>query len=283
MKMMLKKAAFSALSFLGNVYQPGGVSILTYHSVDDEDSSISITTEMFRKQMKYLKENGISVISLDRLYDCLISSDTLPKNCVAITFDDGFEGVYKNAFPILKEFDFTATVFVVTDYVGKEMTWERVEGVPAYRLSTWDHLAEMSEGGIDIQSHTRTHPFLFELDEKALMDEVEGSMAAIEKHMGKRTRFLAYPYGGYNELVVKVLKRNEILGAVTATCGRAKKDQAPYALKRLGVDWVSGRDPDMLMDLFASCVSGTASAYVWLRNRSPLMVNRLGRGQYTKR
>ena len=283
MKAALKKMAFRTLSAVGSVYHTGGVSVIGYHSVDDEDSLISTPIKMFRAQMEYLRDNNINVISLKALYEALESPGPLPKRSVALTFDDGFEGVYDNAFPILKEFGYPATLFLVTDSVGKEMGWERVEGICAYTLCTWEKLKEMDEGGIDIQSHSKTHQFLAELDDETLSSEVGGSKAAIEKNLGKKVEFLAYPYGSFDARVIESLKEHGMVGAVCGDFGRAIKGQDPFAIKRVGTELVSGRDFDMLMHFYKACVSGTATFYTVLRKYLPLVVNRPKRSQYTSR
>lgn len=283
MKNMLKRAAFSALAALGRIYKVKGVSILVYHSVDEEDSLISTPTEIFRKQMEYLKERRITVLSMKELYEGLVGPDPLPEKCVVITFDDGFEGVYRNAFPILKEFGFPATVFVVTGSVGEEMGWARVEGIPAHRLSTWDELREMDQDGIDIQTHGVTHSFMTELSETELAAEVGDSMRAIEEHLNKKVEFLAYPYGYYNPLTIEVLKKSGIKAAVTCDFWKVRKGHDPYTLGRVGTEFVSGKDPEMLMSLFRASISGTATSYIRLREFVPFIVNRHKRSHYTEK
>ncbi len=282
MKTVLKRAIFSALSFLGSIYHTDGVSVIVIHSVDDKDSLISTPTAMFKAQMEYLSENRISVITLKELYSRLSSSGPLPKKTVALTFDDGFEGVYNNAFPILKEYGYPATLFAVTDYVGRNMEWERVDGIHAYALCSWEKLRAMDQGGIDIQSHTKTHPFLSELDEEGIASEIEGSKIAIEENLDKKVEFLAYPYGDFNARVIDYLRKYAMTGAVSTTFGKARKGQDPYAIKRVGTEIVSGRDIDMLMHFFKACVSGTAASYVHLRNLVPLVVSRQERSDYIK-
>jgi len=282
-KIPLKKMMFSALSLLGEVYKTGGVPILLYHSVDDEDSLIATPTEMFRMQMEYLVKEHINVLSLKELYEKLMSPDPLPKNSAVITFDDGFQGMFHNAFPILREFAFPATVFVVTDYVGKPMGWERIDGIPAHPLCSWDELGTMSEGGVDVQSHTMRHPFMTELSESDLASEVEGSVSAIERELGKKVEFLAYPYGAHNPLVVRVLKERGIVGGVAGGSdffGKVTKGQDPYSLERVGTEFVSGRDQEMLMNFFRASIAGTSMSYIWLRNKVPLLAHRPGRKEY---
>jgi peptidoglycan/xylan/chitin deacetylase (PgdA/CDA1 family) len=281
MKTAIKKMAFWALSAAGNVYHTDGVSVIGYHSVDDEDSLISTPIKMFRAQMEYLRNNNIRVISLKALYEALASPEPLPKRAVVLTFDDGFESVYENAFPILKEFGYPATLFLVTGSVGKTMGWERVKGICAYTLCTWEKLKEMDEGGIDIQSHTRTHPFLAELDDEGLASEIGGSKSEIEDNLDKKVEFLAYPYGNFDARVIESLKEHGFAGAACGTFGKARKGQDRFAIKRVGTELVSGRDADMLMHFYRACVSGTAAPYIFLRNSLPLIVNRPKRSQYT--
>jgi len=280
MKMILKRVAFSALSLAGNIHKTAGVPILAYHSVDEENSPISTPTRLFRMQMEYLKENKINVMSLKELYSTLSLPDPLPRNSVVITFDDGFKGVFDNAFPVLREFGFPATVFAVTDFVGRQMGWERVDGIPAYHLCSWAELRAMDSDCIDVQSHGGTHSFLSELDEDVIASEVKRSIEAIERHLDKKVEFFAYPYGDYNNKVIKVLKECGIVGAVASTFGKIRKTQDPYSLKRLGTEWVGGRDPKLIMNIFKASISGTASYYIWLRNRTPLFVNRPDRAHY---
>jgi peptidoglycan/xylan/chitin deacetylase (PgdA/CDA1 family) len=283
MKIALKKTLFSALSLAGNLYQTEGVPVLGYHSVDEERSPISTPVKMFRAQMEYLKKRRINVISLGELYKRLASAKDLPTNSAVITFDDGFEGVFHHALPILKEFGFPATVFVATNFVGKHMDWEKVAGIPAYRLCDWSQFRKMNEEGIDVQSHTMSHPFLPELDEKQIGAEVEGSMKAIEENLDKKVEFLAYPFGVFDERVIKILKTNGIKGACSGSFGKVRKGQDPYCMKRVGIELVSGRDFRMLMNFFYASISGTASGYIWLRNNAvPFLVKRPARSQYAK-
>ncbi|MBI5114890.1 polysaccharide deacetylase family protein [Candidatus Poribacteria bacterium] len=283
MKIALKKMMFAALSLAGNFYQTEGVPVLGYHSIDDEPSPISTPVKMFRAQMEYLKNRRINVISLGELYNNLVSGKELPTNSAVITFDDGFEGVFHHALPILKELGFRATVFVATNFVGKHMDWEKVAGIPVYRLCDWGQFRKMNEEGIDVQSHTMSHPFLPELEEKQISAEVEGSMKAIEENLDKKVEFLAYPFGVSDERVIRILKANGIKGACSGMFGKVRKEQDPYCMKRVGIELVSGRDFRMLMNFFCASVSGTASWYIWLRNNGvPFLVKRPTRSQYAK-
>jgi peptidoglycan/xylan/chitin deacetylase (PgdA/CDA1 family) len=102
---------------------------------------------------------------------------------IAISFDDGVRSQYEHAFPALVEHGMTATFFVVTNWVGR----------PGY--VTWPELREMRDAGMSIQSHTRGHPFLSELGESALREELAGSKGALDDALGQDTDQLAFPGG----------------------------------------------------------------------------------------
>ena len=120
-----------------------GVPILSYHRVNDVDeNSLTLSVEQFDAQMKYLVDDGYTVITPDELLDAWKDNGNLPKKPVVITFDDGSVDNYKNVFPILQKYKLKATIFVITDNVNL---------YPNY--VTWDQAREMQNSGlVDIES-----------------------------------------------------------------------------------------------------------------------------------
>ena len=100
------------------------IPILTYHSIDDSGSIISTDPKKFRAQMQHLVDTSCSVISLADIVTCIRNNRPLPPKSVAITFDDGFKNFLNIAYPILKEFEFTATVFLVPGFCGQNNQWK---------------------------------------------------------------------------------------------------------------------------------------------------------------
>jgi peptidoglycan/xylan/chitin deacetylase (PgdA/CDA1 family) len=123
---------------------------------------------------------------------------------VAITIDDGWRSFYEIGLPILKKYGIPATLFVYTDFIGgsKAMTWNQVKDV--------------AESGIDIQCHTRTHRNLTVLREKeslkeylaAVEAEIVTSQKEIKSRLNRECRYLAYPYGKTNSLVISMLQKH---------------------------------------------------------------------------
>ncbi|MFH0931790.1 MAG: polysaccharide deacetylase family protein, partial [Candidatus Zixiibacteriota bacterium] len=167
-------------------------SVLAYHKVTDEfEWGITrVKPESFEQQVEYLKEEGFSNIDLEEL---LLGEEKKDKQ-IALTFDDGYESVYQNAFPVLKRYGFTAIIFLITGYTGKENLWEAGFGRKFKHLS-WEQIQEMKESGFQFGSHTVNHPDLTRLDKKSLEYELKKSKDIIEDRLNQEIKFLSYPFG----------------------------------------------------------------------------------------
>lgn len=182
------------------------VPILLYHHITDEEFSggneVSlISPNDFRLHMTAIKIN-FTPISLRYYYDYINSKDesfTLPNNPIIVTFDDGYLSNYEIAYPILKELEIPATIFVVTDTVGEMAGGGKVN----YSHFTWEQAREMEASGlIEIQSHTSGHTELATLKPEELVLQLRKSKYTIEKNLGHECDMIAFPYGSYNQQVV---------------------------------------------------------------------------------
>lgn len=170
----------------------GNIPILLYHQISHvteakDPYKISVTPEQFQQQMAYLHDNQYQTVSLA---DMLNKVD-LPPQPVVITFDDGYLDNYENAYPILKQYGFAATIFLVSDRVGKTNNWDTYSDFP---LMSWEHVRELSQNNFEFGSHTHTHASLDQLEAKQARWEIEYSKQVIEDHLGQPVSFLAYPY-----------------------------------------------------------------------------------------
>ena len=166
-------------------------AILTYHSIDESGSPISIARDEFDRHVAWLASGQVKVVPLDRL-----ASDPGP-DLVAITFDDGFKNFALSAAPRLAERGLPVTLFIVSDRAGLTNAWgdRPAPGIPNLELLTWDQIRQLAESGVAIGSHTRRHPRLTRLGPEQLDDELAGSADRIERELGSRPRWFAYPYG----------------------------------------------------------------------------------------
>ena len=187
------------------------VPILLYHHITEEEFSggneISlISPNDFRMHMTAIKIN-FTPISLRQYYEYVTDQTgevTIPDNPIIVTFDDGYLSNYEIAFPILKELEIPATIFVVTNTVGEIGG----EGKVNYSHFTWEQAREMEESGlIEIQSHTANHKELATLSVNEMVLELRKSKYAIEKNLGRECDMIAFPYGSYNDKVEELSRK----------------------------------------------------------------------------
>jgi peptidoglycan/xylan/chitin deacetylase (PgdA/CDA1 family) len=167
-------------------------AILTYHSIDASGSPISCHPDAFARHVTWLASGRMRVTTIEELVALPPSADA-----VALTFDDGFANFRDVAAPRLRAHGLPATLFVVTDRVGTDNNWggRRVRGIPQLSLLNWDALARLTEHGVSLGSHTRTHADLVALSPGMLNDEVHDSATIMERRTGIRPSTFAYPYG----------------------------------------------------------------------------------------
>lgn len=168
-------------------------AILTYHSLDESGSVISLAPSAFRAQIEWLVRRGVSVVRLEEI-------GNHPQG-VALTFDDGFVNFYEHAFPLLCQYHLPATVFVVAQYCGRANDWPgQLPGIPRLELMNWRQLREIAAHGVTLGCHTATHPRLSLLSRREIEQELDWSREQIEQQTGTAVTTLAYPYGDSNRM-----------------------------------------------------------------------------------
>ncbi len=153
---------------------------------------LSVTPEVFDRQLEYLEKNEFSTITLDQFYSALIGKESLPEKSIVLTFDDGYKDAYTYALPLLEKHHLKGVAFVITQAVGTS------------EYLTWDQIREMDKSGVfEIESHTLTHPELPKLSHKKMKKELEESKKILEEKIEKPIEFFCYPYGRYSKEIVK--------------------------------------------------------------------------------
>ena len=217
-------SVFFALLFFDN---RNAVPVLNYHQINDtEKNSLTVNTEQFAAQMKYLHDAGYTTITMTDMLNAWDNGAPLPDRPVIITFDDGYMDNYRHAFPILKQYGHKATVFIVTDYVNT---------YPNY--ITWDNAREMLQSGvIDIGSHTLSHQDLTRLQsEEEIRFQLFGSRQAIAWHLKKDADFLAYPAGRFSEKIAALTQEAGYKAAFTVHYGLTAPNEPRFAMSRIPV------------------------------------------------
>ena len=179
--------------------------VLQYHHVSESTpASTSVTPDLFQQHMDYLAEHDFKIVPLPELVKQLKSGKALPDRAVAITFDDAYESVYNEAYPLLKKRGWPFTVFINTDPHDQNKK----------SFATWAQIKEMAKQGVTIANHTTKHGHLLRLRDnesraqwrKRITQEILDAEQRITEKTGQKHRLLAYPYGEYDNHVKDVLK-----------------------------------------------------------------------------
>ena len=170
------------------------VDILMYHSIATDDVATAIAPDIFKAQMDAVETSGTPVITLDDYVAARNGEKSLPPASIIITFDDAFVDFQEQAFPILSEKGFPATVYVPTGCVGGTENWRGALQPPRHIMS-WSDLEHLAANGIQLGSHTISHPDLNELKTLDLIEEVRRSKQTLEDRVGKEINHFAPPYG----------------------------------------------------------------------------------------
>lgn len=183
------------------------VPILLYHNFvntvpdnDPDNFNYINTPQSFEENIKVLLENGYTIISMQELYDAYNLKIELPSKPILITFDDGYYSNYEYIYLILKKYNVKASIFIVTDKVGKE-----IDGI---KYLGWNECLEMQNSGlVEIFSHSKRHLFYDKFSTRVIHDDVIESYKVIENNLGKKKiKVFAYPYGAYTKETVWTLK-----------------------------------------------------------------------------
>ncbi len=202
--------------------------VLMYHEVtaaSEQDKTVRktnpaycVTADTFRGQMEHLASGGFRSLSLDDL----LAGVAGPKG-VVITFDDGWDNNHSAAWPILAELGLTATIFVVSGFMGQ----------PGYM--TWEQVRELADAGISIQSHTVSHRPLGLLADGEIRAELEDSKRAIEDRIGRAVQHISMPQGVFDRRVIAMAAHAGYRSVSTSEPGVRHRGGNPAVLGRINV------------------------------------------------
>src|SRR5881398_3469135 len=243
------------------VDQTAQTIIFCYHRLVDKIRypGTEITPADFEAQMKQLKDAGITVISMQDLLAWKRGEKNIPPRCAVITFDDGWKSQYEVAWPIMKKFGYTFTMFIYTEGVAGG-------SLGGGQAITWEMLADMRDNGIDIEAHSATHQDLREGHtimviepgnkrtkkkltgaeyEQWVQNEVVGCKQLLEQRLGIKINCFAVPFGTYNEHV-KEIARNAGYEAMFTVYGQPITWTSP--LEALGRYAIEANKPKVFED-----------------------------------
>ena len=205
------------------------IPVLMYHEVSEIPESkmevrrmhptYSLSVQQFEEQMEYLFKNNYKSISLSSLFN----KENSYEKGVVITFDDGFVGNYKYALPVLKKYNFTATIFIIVSQVSSE------------GYLNWQQLSELSRNGISIQSHTMTHQPTGQLTDEELFYELSESKKIIEDKLGQAINFVSLPHGSFHKNLVNIAREIGYSGICSSTFEYVRPKEIQYTAGRIPI------------------------------------------------
>ena len=218
----------------------GRVTVLGYHAIADlaEDpilADFSVPPARFASQLDYLLRRGWNFVDLDAVLAALRGEGRLPNRAVLLTFDDAYRDLLEAACPILEERQIPAVAFAVSDEVGGTNSWDARNGSTTLGLLSADGLKEVASRGIEIGSHTASHPALTELPPERLGAELAGSGERLEALGLRRPRAFSYPFGLWNERLAREVEAAGYEVAFTVERGAVDAKCDRYALPRVAV------------------------------------------------
>lgn len=245
-----------------SIFQHGAVSaavpILTYHNISKPPKGVShpglyLSPDQFRRHMWMLRVRGYRGVSMDDGLPYLRGEKT--GKVAVITFDDGYQDNLENALPVLREFGFSATCYLVSDCLGSYNRWDAELLKVRKPLMDVAAVRQWLDAGMRVGSHTCSHPHLPRLEREAKRREIIASRLKLEALLGVSIEHLCYPFGEYDEECIEAATEVGYVTAVTTKRGTPRRDTRLLALPRLGnsgkkaaiiffartLSWTSGR------------------------------------------
>jgi peptidoglycan/xylan/chitin deacetylase (PgdA/CDA1 family) len=210
------------------------IPILMYHNVAHPSATnrrtFTVSPDKFEAQLRYLHDHQFTTLTIAQLANFLPSRRALPTKPVVLTFDDGYADFYESAFPILKRYDATASVYVVSN-------WVQLCASPQNntKMMSWSQLRQLHAEGIEIGAHTHNHVKLDSIAHHQARWEIAHSKQCIEQHLGLGAQVFtfAYPFGRYTSAVSQAVIECGFRAACAVRYDMSSLADKPYELARI--------------------------------------------------
>lgn len=204
-------------------------AVITFHHLGDEAGPLAFPARSFDALLRALASDRLPVVGLDSLLAPGAAHG------VALAFDDGWRSVLTRALPALRAAGARAHLFLCTGVVAREVPASA--RMPAFAPLDWDEVERLHREGVAIESHTHTHPDLRALGEEAIAAECERADALIERRVGRRPRYFAYP-GGRHGAAARRVAASRYEAAFTTRLAMLGGADDRYALPRLDAHYL---------------------------------------------
>ncbi|OOG49437.1 polysaccharide deacetylase family protein [Rhodanobacter sp. C01] len=213
--------------------------ILTYHNIARAPRgirrwrSLYVSPGAFARQLWLLRRFGYTGLSMAAAMPYLRGERS--GRIAVITLDDGYADNLDHALPLLQQHGFSATCYVVSGSIGQYNQWDAERLGVRKPLMSVEQLRDWHRGGMEIGAHTRSHPRLTQCSDAQLRDEIHGSKATLEDHLGTPVTQFCYPYGDADDRVADMVRETGFAAATTTARGRASAGMDLWQLPRVQI------------------------------------------------
>ncbi|HYU72029.1 MAG TPA: polysaccharide deacetylase family protein [Ktedonobacteraceae bacterium] len=223
---------------------------------------------LFAAQMAYLHQNAYTPITVTQFVNALYQKGTtLPERPVVLTFDDSFADFFSEALPVLKQYGFAATLYIVTAFINDTSRWLQREGEATRLMLTWDQLTEISAYDIECGAHSHSHRPLDTLSHTVARDEIVQCKRLLEHNLGQKVLSFAYPFGYHSAALRQLAREAGYTSACAVKHAMSSETTDPFALARIMVK--EETSVDALAALLIGCGSPSIRT-MYLRARTPV-------------
>jgi peptidoglycan/xylan/chitin deacetylase (PgdA/CDA1 family) len=213
------------------------VPILLYHSISSEAAprfrQWAVPPAHFAAHLAYLYEAGYTSLTVTEFVAARKNGlSSLPGRPVVLTFDDGFADFHSHALPLLQRFGFTATLYVVTEFVSSTSQWLKGLGEGQRPMLNWKQISEIAASGIEIGAHTARHLPIDTLSTADAQQEIRGSKETLEHRLAQPVHSFAYPHGYHNTAVKQLVQEAGYNSACAFKHAMSALDDDPFGLSR---------------------------------------------------
>ncbi len=249
--------------------------ILMYHSISCNASSrfrqFTVSPALFAEQMAYLHQQAYTPITVTQYVRAQFQRETeLPEHPIVLTFDDGFADFLTAALPVLTQYNFAATLYVSTAFVGGTSRWLRREEETGRLMLTWEQLAEISSCGIECGAHSHNHRQLDILPNPAAWDEIMQSKKLLEDHLRQEVFSFAYPFGYQSAQVRQLVREAGYTSACAVKHQMSSENDEAFSLARLMVSADTNMEEYVALLTGRSSSPATAVYKIYARTRTPV-------------
>lgn len=213
--------------------------VILYHSVAPSRSKelfeYHVTPKQFEEQLGFLRDSGFKSINIEDCRNWYYESTPIPARSIMITFDDGYRDFLEYAWPLLKQYGFTANIFLVAGEIAQTNRWDHHYG-ESKPLLTWAEIGRLQEEKVSFGSHSMTHPMLTKRSWKQIKKELYESKLLLEQGLSVPVTAFAYPYGEFNRRIQFLTGYKEYRLAFSCEPGKCTVLNSPLAIPRIEIE-----------------------------------------------